>query len=49
MKLRKWVKVVLVVLVLVSVAWLGNNIEESAIDSCMENGNSYYFCAEALK
>lgn len=49
LKLRKWVKVVIITLILLGVAILGNNLEKKAIDECVSAGNSYQHCVEGLK
>lgn len=49
MKLRKWVKVALVILLLITVSVISNNEYHEAIDRCVSSGNEYQYCVEGLK
>lgn len=49
LKLKNWIKVVIITLILIGVAKLGNNIQEKHIQQCVDAGNSYQFCVEGLR
>lgn len=48
LKLRTWVKVVIVVILLVGMFKLFNNFMESEINKCVEGGHSRSYCEYEL-
>lgn len=47
LRLRKWVKVVLVIIALVGVFTLFKKMDDDFMDGCMKAGYSEYQCKEA--
>lgn len=44
MKLKKWVKVTLVVIIMFLMLYLVGKFQRKEISSCVENGYSQYWC-----
>ena len=49
LKLRGWVKVVLIAIGLVSLAWVSTIQQEKAVARCVDAGHTYQYCVEGLK
>lgn len=49
LKLKGWVKVVIIALILVGIAKIGADMDKKHIEDCMEAGHSYQYCYEGLK
>lgn len=48
LKLKKWVKVVFLGVVIVGIIIMANNYTNDAINECIENGHSANFCIKHL-
>ena len=48
-RLRKWVKVSLVAMILVCLLAINNVFTNNAIESCVNNGNSRTYCEAGLR
>lgn len=49
LRLRKWVKVVLIGMVALSLLIFNNKKYEEAVSKCISSGNEYNYCVEGLK
>lgn len=49
LKLRKWVKVSLGVLIIIGVVSFANSFTNNAVDKCVNAGNDVNFCESGLR
>ncbi len=52
MRLRRWVKIAIAIIIAVIILMLFNIVEkdtEKAIDNCVESGNSRTYCEKSLR
>ena len=49
LKLRRWVKVTLLGMVIISLFALNDLQYNKSVEKCVNNGNEYNYCAEGLK
>lgn len=49
MKLRNWVKYLLLILIMAGIMIIANNHYNNAIRKCVNSGHSYNYCINGLK
>ena len=48
-RLKKWVKVGLISVILLGMAFANYSLTDNAIEQCVNAGNTYNYCANGLK